>query len=122
MAVEQASCAVNAGRTDCDVNTVCEAFDLSAMPLLLGRLLKFGIERKTMAKKQNNTRKKSHQNTPEEGILSEAWNRMNADIDKLLPQSLRRKNKKKFMVWLFLAELLVLGVVGKIVFDWWTGS
>ena len=75
-----------------------------------------------MGKKQKKSHKHHHQNKQEEGIVSEAWNRMNADIDKLLPQSLRRKNKKKFMLWLFLVELLVLGVIGKIVFDWWVGS
>ena len=43
---------------------------------------------------------------------------MSADFNRLLPEKARNKDKKKFILWLFLLELLVLGVVGKFLFDW----
>mgnify|MGYP001413970353 CR=1 FL=1 len=46
---------------------------------------------------------------------------MNRDFNRLLPESLRNRDKKKFVLWLFILEMLVLGAVGKVVYDWLTG-
>lgn len=52
-------------------------------------------------------------------MFREAWDNMTDDFNRLLPESLRqRQGKKKFVLWLFVVELLVLGVVGKFVYDW----
>lgn len=59
---------------------------------------------------------------PRQSVLREAWDNMTDDFQRLLPESLRqRPGKKKFVLWLFVVELLVLGVVGKFVYDWLAG-
>lgn len=69
-----------------------------------------------MAKKKSSppTRKK----TPRESVFKEAWENMSADFNRLMPEKLRNKEKKKFVLWLFLVELVVLGVLGKLLYDW----
>ena len=57
---------------------------------------------------------------PQQSVFQEAWSNMTADLDRILPESLRkREGKKKFVVWLFVVEVLVLGVVGKLIYAWW---
>ena len=47
---------------------------------------------------------------------------MSTDMEKFLPQKLRGgKGKWKFALALALIELVVLGVVGKYLYDWLTG-
>ncbi len=59
---------------------------------------------------------------PEQSVVSEAWQNMSADMEKFLPQKLRGgKGKWKFALALALIELVVLGVVGKYLYDWLTG-
>ncbi len=54
------------------------------------------------------------------GVFKEAWNNMSRDFNRLIPKKLQGcKDKKKFVLWLFLLELLVLGWVGKLVYGWW---
>ncbi len=56
---------------------------------------------------------------PRQSVVSEAWQKMAADMDRFLPQTLQgRKGRWKFSLWLALVELVVLGVVGKFVYDW----
>jgi hypothetical protein len=58
---------------------------------------------------------------PQPSIFQEAWSNMSADFNRLLPAKLQQRDKKQFVLWLFLLELVVLGVVGKFVWEWWTG-
>ena len=55
-----------------------------------------------------------------QSVFQEAWQNMTADMDKVLPEKLKgNQGKKKFVLWLFIVELVVLGVVGKLVYEWW---
>lgn len=54
-----------------------------------------------------------------QNLFQEAWQNMLGDMDKFLPEKLHgNKGKKKFVLWLFVLEILVLGVAGKFVYDW----
>jgi uncharacterized ion transporter superfamily protein YfcC len=56
----------------------------------------------------------------QESVFKEAWSNMSEDFNGLMPESLReRKGKKKFVLWLFILELLVLGGVGTLIYQWW---
>jgi len=58
----------------------------------------------------------------QESIFKEAWNNMTNDMSKILPEQLqKREGKKKFVLWLAILELVVLGVAGKFLYDWLTG-
>jgi len=58
-----------------------------------------------------------------ESVFKEAWENMSRDFERLMPERLReRKGKKKFVLWLFVLELLVLGVVGRFVWEWLVGG
>ena len=58
----------------------------------------------------------------EQSVFAEAWQNMSADMGKFLPQKFREgKGKWKFALAFALLELLVLGVVGKYLYDWLTG-
>jgi len=47
---------------------------------------------------------------------------MTNDMSKILPEQLqKREGKKKFVLWLAILELVVLGVAGKFLYDWLTG-
>ncbi len=67
------------------------------------------------------TREKKPQKKRQESVFQEAWRNMAADVDRLLPDKLRRKDKKQFVLWLFIVELVVLGAVGTAVYQWWKG-
>ncbi|PLX86874.1 MAG: hypothetical protein C0618_08230 [Desulfuromonas sp.] len=55
-------------------------------------------------------------------IFKEAWNNMSRDIEKILPTTGRQgSNKKRFILWLFVIELVVFGVAGKFLYDWLSG-
>ncbi|MDX2495572.1 MAG: hypothetical protein QNK27_11475 [Desulfuromusa sp.] len=58
-----------------------------------------------------------------ESIFKEAWDNMSEDFNKFMPEKLRaRKGKKQFVLWLFVLELIIFGVVGTFVYRWWVGS
>ena len=58
----------------------------------------------------------------QQSVFKEAWDNMSADFNRFMPEKLRAKQgKKKFVLWLFLLELLVLGVIGRLLYQWWTG-
>lgn len=55
----------------------------------------------------------------QDSVFKEAWDNMSADMDKFMPEKLQGKQgKKKFVLWLFILEVLVLGVIGKLVYNW----
>jgi len=58
---------------------------------------------------------------PQQSVFAEARENMSADIDRLLPQKLRGLNKKKYAVILTIVELIVLGLLGKLVYNWLAG-
>ncbi len=67
------------------------------------------------------TRKK-----PQDSVFKEAWDNMRDDVSGLLPDSLtdklgQGKRGWKVIVIVTVAELLLLGVVGKFVYDWLVG-
>ena len=69
--------------------------------------------------KKKSAPSKSPSSRSQQSVFREAWDNMTDDFNRLLPESLRqRQGKKKFVLWLFVVELLVLGVVGKFVYDW----
>ena len=65
--------------------------------------------------------KKKPQKPKPQSVCQEAWENMSEDFNKLLPEKLRRQKKKKFVLWLFLLEIVVLGALGTAVFRWWSG-
>ena len=47
---------------------------------------------------------------------------MSEDFNKFMPAKLReRKDKKKFVLWLFILEIVVFGAIGTFVYRWWSG-
>lgn len=60
--------------------------------------------------------------TEQDSVFKEAWDNMSRDMEKLLPEKMRkREGKKKFFVLFAILELVVLGVVGKLLYDWLMG-
>jgi hypothetical protein len=62
---------------------------------------------------------KKHQ----ESVFKEAWENMNEDMAKVLPGFLaKRLQGRKRKVWVLtvitFVELVVLGAIGKLVYDW----
>lgn len=54
-----------------------------------------------------------------QGILQEAWQNMMRDMDRILPEKLHGgQGKKKFVLWLFVVEVVVIGVIGAFIYDW----
>lgn len=62
------------------------------------------------------------QKKEQDSIFKEAWDNMSADFNRLLPEKLRHQGKRKFVLWLFILELVLLGVVGKLIYNWWVGA
>ena len=71
-----------------------------------------------MGRKNKANSKKQSPGKQQESVFREAWENMSADFNRLLPEKARNKDKKKFVLWLFILELLVLGVAGKFLYDW----
>jgi len=58
----------------------------------------------------------------EQSVFAEAWQNMSADMSRFLPPKLRgRKKKWQFALALALIELVLLGAVGKYLYDWLMG-
>lgn len=71
------------------------------------------------SQKQRPATKKKQQDS----VFKEAWENMNEDMGKVMPGFLssrlqNRKGKIWVMVVITFLELVVLGVVGKFVYDW----
>ncbi len=57
-----------------------------------------------------------------ESVFKEAWDNMSDDFNGLLPEKLRgKKNKKQFVLWLFVLEIVLFGSLGVFIYRWWTG-
>ncbi len=57
-----------------------------------------------------------------ESVFREAWDNMSEDFNRLLPEKLRgQKDKKKFVLWLFILEIVVFGAIGTFIYRWWRG-
>ena len=59
-------------------------------------------------------------------VLKEAWDNMNEDFSKVLPASFTEKFGKRKWGWKVVLlvtalELILLGAVGKFIYDWLTG-
>ena len=59
----------------------------------------------------------------QDSVFKEAWENMNNDFSRFMPGFLTRHSPRgKGKIWVVvvvtLAELLVLGAVGKIIYDW----
>lgn len=78
-----------------------------------------------MVKKRSDTRSRNkgtaRRAEPRQSVVRQAWEDMNRDFDRLLPERLRNRDKKPFVLWLFLLELLVLGVAGSFLYNWLAG-
>lgn len=60
--------------------------------------------------------------TEQESVFKEAWDNMSRDMEKLLPEKMRkREGKKKFFILFAILELVLLGIVGKLIYDWLMG-
>lgn len=70
-------------------------------------------------KKPQNKRPSAKQ---QQSVFKEAWENMTEDFNRLLPEKLRNKDKKKFALWLFVLEVVVIGVIGKLVYEWYVGK
>ncbi len=58
----------------------------------------------------------------QESVFKEAWENMSEDFNRFMPEKLRgRKDKKKFVLWLFILELVIFGAIGTFVYRWWVG-
>ncbi|MDA3902829.1 MAG: hypothetical protein PF441_05185 [Desulfuromusa sp.] len=56
-------------------------------------------------------------------VFKEARDNMSEDFNKFMPEKLRaQKGKKKFVLWLFILEVVVLGVLGRFIYKWWLES
>lgn len=61
-----------------------------------------------------------------DSVLKEAWDNMNEDFSKVLPTSFAEKIGKRKWGWklvllVTVLELILLGAIGKFVYDWLTG-
>ncbi|GAB6081473.1 hypothetical protein JCM30471_03870 [Desulfuromonas carbonis] len=58
----------------------------------------------------------------QESVFREAWQTMNRDLNRVLPEKMRsRPGKQRFVLWAFLLELLALGLLGGGLWHWWSG-
>ena len=69
------------------------------------------------------SKKSPQKKTPQQSVVQEAWSNMMRDFDRFLPEKLKGgQGKKKFVLLLFILELVVLGIIGKFLYDWLFGS
>jgi hypothetical protein len=78
-----------------------------------------------MSNKLKKKKRTIHTDEKQDSIFKEAWGNMNNDMAKIMPAFITsRLGKKGGKLWVMivvtLLELVVLGVVGKLVYDWIT--
>ena len=78
-----------------------------------------------MAKKRN-TQKNVSEKKQQDSVFKEAWENMNEDMGKVMPSFMAKglqggKRKVWVLVVITLVELVVLGAVGKFIYDWFVG-
>ena len=71
-------------------------------------------------------KKPDHKEMHQDSVFKEAWENMNEDMSKIMPGFIARRMQKKqgklwVMVVVTLFELAILGVIGKLAYDWFTG-
>ena len=76
-----------------------------------------------MSNKLKKKKPATHHDSRQDSVFKEAWENMQNDFSRFMPGFLtKRIPKGKGKAWivalLTLLELLILGVVGKIVYDW----
>jgi len=67
--------------------------------------------------------KTAHHESQQDSVFKEAWENMSNDMSRFLPKFLTKRTPKgKGKAWIVvvvtLVELLILGVVGKFIYDW----
>jgi len=77
-----------------------------------------------MRKKQN-IKKTPQKKKQQDSVFTEAWENMSGDMAKVMPGFLQKglkggKRKVWVLVAITLVELVVLGAVGKFVYDWFS--
>jgi len=75
-----------------------------------------------MSNKLKKKKTTSSQNQ-QDGVFKEAWENMNEDMSRFVPAFIsKRLQKGKSKMWVVivvtLVEIAVLGIVGKLVYDW----
>ncbi len=75
-----------------------------------------------MSTKRNKTRSLPNKKQ-QDSVFKEAWENMSSDMTRVMPDFLtKRLQSRKGKIWVIVAitfvELLVLGVIGKFVYDW----
>ncbi|HKL27223.1 MAG TPA: hypothetical protein VJ910_13445 [Desulfuromonadales bacterium] len=63
---------------------------------------------------------------PRQGIVKEAWDNMRRDLSRFLPAAAVEKLGKgrrswQLMLLIAVLELIVLGILGKLAYDWLAG-
>jgi hypothetical protein len=85
------------------------------------------MSKQKKVKKKAPANKPQHQNRPaskkQDSVFTEAWENMGEDFSKFMPEFLQKglkggKRKVWVMVAITFVELVVLGVVGKFIYDW----
>ena len=79
-----------------------------------------------MSNKLKKTTRPVQKDPQKDSVFKEAWNNMNNDFSRVMPDFISRRLQKKegklwVMVVVTLVELLILGAVGKLLYDWLTG-
>lgn len=82
---------------------------------------KKNVKKKAPVKKPSDQKKQVHKQ--KDSVFTEAWENMSEDMGKFMPEFLtKRLQDRKGKVWAMIAmtvvELVVLGAVGKFVYDW----
>ena len=75
---------------------------------------------------KHNTQKTVPKKKQQDSVFKEAWENMNEDMGKVMPGFMVKglqggKRKAWVLVVITLVELVVLGAVGKFIYDWFVG-
>ena len=76
-------------------------------------------------RKKHNRKKSPQKKQQQDSVFTEAWENMSEDMAKVMPGFLQKglkggKRKVWVMVAITVVELVVLGAVGKYVYDWFS--
>jgi hypothetical protein len=76
-----------------------------------------------MSNKLKKKKPATSHNNQQDSVFKEAWENMNEDMSRFMPKFItKRRPKGKGKVWVVvvvtLVELLILGVIGRLVYGW----
>lgn len=76
--------------------------------------------------KQKQKKSANKPSRQKDSVFAEAWENMSDDMSRFLPDFIVNKmqggkNKLWVMIAITVVELLVLGIIGKLLYDWFTG-